>query len=274
MSRKPRDQRVKAKGLRVFVGFVYAFLFAPIVVLVLFSFNDSKRNAVWRGFTLKWYDALFHDSAVLQALQNSFKVAVAATVISTIFGTLAAYALARYRFRGSGVYNGAIYIPLVIPEIVFGVALLTFLRAVGVNLSIITVVIAHIAFTVSYIVVVVRARMFGFDRNLEEAAMDLGANELQTFTYVTLPFMLPGVLAGSLLAFVLSFDDFVITFFNAGVGATTLPLKVYSMVKFGVTPEINAISVFMLAITSILLLAYYKLQGAPPGATIKGAGEE
>ncbi|MBK5281408.1 MAG: ABC transporter permease, partial [Nitrospiraceae bacterium] len=167
MSRKPRDQRVKAKGLRAFVAVVYAFLFAPIVVLVLFSFNDSKRNATWQGFTLKWYEALFHDSAVLQALQNSFKVAVAATVVSTIFGTLAAYALVRYRFRGSGIYNGAIYIPLVIPEIVFGVALLTFLRAIGVNLSIMTVIIAHIAFTVSYIVVVVRARMVGFNRNLE-----------------------------------------------------------------------------------------------------------
>ncbi|GAB4252026.1 MAG: hypothetical protein Kow00122_09730 [Thermoleophilia bacterium] len=271
---KPRDQRVKAKGLRVYVAAVYAFLFAPILVLVLFSFNNSKRNATWKGFTLKWYQSLVHDTPVLDALWLTLKIAVLATILATVFGALGAYALTRYKFRGSGLYNGAIYVPLVIPEIVFAVALLSGFNAAGIAPSFKTIVIAHVAFMLSFVIVVVRARMAGFDRALEEASMDLGANEVQTFLYVTLPYMLPGILAGSLLAFVLSFDDFVITFFNSGVGNTTLPLKVYSMVKFGVTPEINAISVFMLLISSLLLLVSYKLTGGPPTVTVRGPGEE
>ncbi len=269
LRRKPRDQRIKGKGLRLYVAGVYAFLFAPIVVLVLFSFNDSRRNATWQGFTLRWYQALFHDQPVLDALWLTLRVAVISTILATLFGAFAAYALTRYKFRGSGLYNGAIYVPLVIPEIVFAVALLSGFNASGFGLSIRTVIIAHVAFMVSFVIVVVKARMSGFDKTLEEASMDLGANEIQTFLYVTLPFMVPGILAGALLAFVLSFDDFVITFFNSGVGNTTLPLKVYSMVKFGVTPEINAISVFMLLFSILLLLASYKMQGAPPTITIE-----
>lgn len=267
--RRPRDQRIKGKGLRAYVAGVYAFLFAPIVVLVLFSFNDSKRNATWKGFTLKWYDALFHDQPVLDSLWLTLRVAIIATIIATVFGSFAAYALTRYKFRGSGLYNGAIYVPLVIPEIVFAVALLSGFNAASVGLSMKTVIISHVAFMVSFVIVVVKARMSGFDNALEEAAMDLGANEIQTFVYVTLPFMLPGIMAGALLAFVLSFDDFVITFFNSGVGNTTLPLKVYSMVKFGVTPEINAISVFMLLVSILMVLASYKLQGGPPTVVVK-----
>ncbi|GAB4255287.1 MAG: spermidine/putrescine ABC transporter permease PotC [Thermoleophilia bacterium] len=260
MSRR-RDQRMKAKGLRAYVALVYAFLFAPIVVLVLFSFNDSRRNAAWQGFTFKWYGELIENRSVLHALENTMKIAVVATIIATTMGALAAYALTRYKFRGSGAYNGAIYVPLVIPEIVFGVALLSGFNAAGMALSLKTLIVAHVAFMVSFVIVVVKARMSGFDRALEEAAMDLGANEAQTFFLVTLPFMAPGIIAGGLLAFILSFDDFVITFFNSGVGNTTLPLKVYSMVKFGVTPEINAISVFMLGFSSLLLLLSYKFQG-------------
>jgi spermidine/putrescine transport system permease protein len=260
---RPRDQRIKAKGLRLYVALVYAFLFAPIVVLVLFSFNDSKRNATWQGFTLRWYGELINNRSILYAFENTMKVAFIATIIATIFGSLAAYALTRYRFRGSSVYNGAIYVPLVIPEIVFAVALLSGFNVAAIGLSLRTVIVSHVAFMVSFVVVVVRARMTGFDRALEEAAMDLGANEVQTFALVTLPFMAPGILAGALLAFILSFDDFVITFFTSGVGNTTLPLKVYSMVKFGVTPEINAISVFMLAISGVLLLLAYRLQTGP-----------
>ncbi len=273
--RKPRDQRVKAKGLRAYVALVYVFLFAPIFVLVLFSFNDSKRNATWQGFTLKWYGELFHDQPVLDALWLTMKVALTSTLIAAVFGSLAAYALTRYKFRGSSVYNGSIYVPLVIPEIVFAVALLSGFNVAGIGLSMKTVIISHVAFMLSFVIVVVKARMAGFDTRLEEAAMDLGANELQTFYYVTLPFMFPGILAGALLAFILSFDDFVITFFNSGVGNTTLPLKVYSMVKFGVTPEINAISVFMLLISLVLLLASYKLQGgAPSVVTVKEPAKE
>jgi spermidine/putrescine transport system permease protein len=272
--RKPADQRTQAKWLRLYVAGVYAFLFAPIVVLVLFSFNDSKRNASWKGFTLKWYGELLHDQPVLDALWLTMRVALVATVLSTIFGALAAYALTRYKFRGSGLYNGAVYVPLVIPEIVFAVALLSGFNAASIGLSFKTVVIAHVAFMISFVIVVVKARMAGFDKALEEASMDLGANEIQTFLYVTLPFMVPGILAGALLAFVLSFDDFVITFFNSGVGNTTLPLKVYSMVKFGVTPEINAISVFMLLVSIVMLFGSYKLQGGPPTVTLEDPAEK
>ena len=273
MSRRRREP-LQAKWLRLFVAGVYAFLFAPIVVLVLFSFNNSKRNATWKGFTTKWYVELIHDQPVLDAFGKTMQIAIVATILATIFGSLAAYALTRYRFRGSGLYNGAIYVPLVIPEIVFAVALLSGFNAANVTLSLKTIIIAHVAFQVSFIIVVVKARMAGFDRTLEEAAMDLGANEVQTFALVTLPYMMPGILAGALLAFVLSFDDFVITFFNSGVGNTTLPLKVYSMVKFGVTPEINAISVFMLLFSVVLLMVAYKTQGGPPTLTTRGPGEE
>jgi spermidine/putrescine transport system permease protein len=252
--------RWSEKFLKLHTCLVYAFLYIPIIVLVVFSFNVSKRNAVWKGFTFDWYYQLMHNTELLRALENSLKVGLIATICSTIIGALAALALVRYDFKLKPVFESAIFVPLVIPEIVMGVALLTCFVGLKIRLSLLTVILAHIAFCSSYVAVTVRARLHGFNRTLEEAAMDLGADEWTTFKKVSFPIIFPGILAGGMLAFTLSFDDFVITFFNAGVGSTTLPLKVYSMLKFGITPEINAISTIMLVITFTFVIIFNKLQ--------------
>ncbi|MEW6281388.1 MAG: ABC transporter permease [Candidatus Eremiobacterota bacterium] len=246
--------------LRLVAWAVYAFLYAPIVVLVLFSFNQDKRNALWTGFTLSWYPQLAHDPLVQRALWNSLKVGLTATLAATVIGTMAALALARCRFRGRSLVGGLLFLPLVVPEIVMGTALMTFFVALKVRLSIYTVMIAHIAFCISYVTITVRARLAGMDTSLEEAAADLGADPFTTFRLVTLPRILPGVVSGALLCFTLSLDDFVITFFTTGIGAQTLPLKIYSMVKFGITPEINALSTLLLAATFTLMLLFGRLE--------------
>ena len=252
--------RLSEKLLKFHSILVYCFLYAPILVLVIFSFNTARRNAVLTGFTLEWYYKLFQNTDLLRALENSLKVGFIATLFSTLIGSLAALALVRYNFKGKSIFDGAIFVPLVIPEIVMGVALLTCFVGMKIRLSLLTVIMAHIAFCSSYVAVTVRARLHGFNRTLEEAAMDLGADEWTTFRKITFPLIFPGILAGAMLAFTLSFDDFVITFFNAGVGSTTLPLKIYSMLKFGVTPEINAISTLILVVTFILVIAINHLE--------------
>lgn len=242
--------------LQTYAGLVYAFLYAPIVVLVIFSFNESKRNATWKGATLRWYHDLFTDREILTALSNTMQIAVVATLLATVIGTMAALAMSRHGFRGKSLYNGLILVPVVIPEVVMGIALLTLFVALKFTLGLGTVVLAHAAFSISFVAVVVRARLQGYPRSLDDAAADLGATPWQAFWLVTLPLIFPGVLSGALLAFTLSFDDFVISFFNSGAGATTLPIKVYSMIKFGISPEINAVSTIMLALTfSAMLLA-------------------
>ncbi len=256
----PDRTRPGEKLLQFHTYLIYGFLYLPIFVLVLYSFNQAPRGASWQGFTLDWYFRLMGNGELLRALQNSLKVGLIATVFSTVTGTMAALALVRYDFRGKAFFDSAIFIPMLIPEIVMGVALLTIFVGVGVRLSLLTVILAHIAFCSSYVAVTVKARLHGFNRTLEEASMDLGADEWTTFRKVTLPLIFPGILAGAMLAFTLSFDDFVITFFNAGVGATTLPLKIYSMLKFGVTPEINAISTLMLTVTFVLMIVFDRIQ--------------
>jgi spermidine/putrescine transport system permease protein len=247
--------------LRAHVLLVYAFLYAPIVVLVIMSFNDDHRNASWKGFTLKWYGALLTDVHVQRALLNSLKVGLVATLVATLLGTMAALALSRHRFPGKGLIGTLVYVPIVVPEIVMGISLLSFFIALGLKLSLYTVMVAHVAFCISYVTITVRARLAGMDPALEEAAADLGATPWETFRLVTMPRILPGVVAGALLCFTLSFDDFVITFFTAGVGAGTLPLSIHSMLKFGVTPEINAISTLMLGCTMTLMALYAWLEG-------------
>lgn len=236
----------------------YVFLYAPIVILIIFSFNSSRFVSTWEGFSLRWYGELFRDAAMMAALKNSLLVAVASTLISTLFGTMAALVMERYQFGGKLAMDALLYLPIIIPEIAMAVMLLLFFVLARVTLSLGTVIIAHVAFNISFVTVVVRARLVGFDRRLEEAAQDLGANELQTFWHVTLPLLMPGILGGALLAFTLSLDDFVVTFFTAGVGATTLPLRIYSMVKLGITPEINAIStILVLASMTLLFLSVF-----------------
>ncbi|ABG05825.1 binding-protein-dependent transport systems inner membrane component [Rubrobacter xylanophilus DSM 9941] len=247
--------RIPDRALLLFSGLVYLFLYAPIAVLVFFSFNESRSTQVWGGFSLRWYGELLRDRSVLDAFYNSLVVGVTATAISTVIGTLAALALARHNFRGKSLADSVVYAATVMPEIVVGVSLLAFFVAIQFALGLTTIIIAHVAFTISFVTIVVRARLSGMDRSVEEAAMDLGANPVQTFLRVTLPMILPGVMAGALLAFTLSFDDFVITFFVSGVGSSTLPLKIYSMIKFGVSPVINALSTVVLAATLVFILA-------------------
>ena len=239
---------------------VYLFLYVPIIVLIVFSFNKARQTAVWQGFTLDWYRTLAGDDRVLGAVKNSLQVAGITTVVSTVIGTLAALAIGRHRFRGKTATQALVYLPIVIPEIVLGAALVTFFGVTQCRLGLWTVVMAHIAFSISYVIVVVRARLAGFDRALEEAAMDLGANALQTFFRVTLPLLLPGIVSSALLVFTISIDDYVITSFVAGPGATTLPLQIYSMVRTGITPEINAVSALLLVFTVILIILAQRLQ--------------
>ena len=240
---------------------VYLFLYLPVAVLVVFSFNAGRQTAVWEGFTLDWYRRLAEDGRLLGAVRNSLLVAGTTTLIATVLGTLAALALARQAFRGRRSTEITLFLPIILPEVILGAALLTFFGAVGLRLSIWTVVIAHVVFCVSYVAFVVRARLAGLDPSLLEAARDLGAGPFETFRRVTLPLILPGVAAGALLVFTLSIDDYVVTSFVAGVGATTLPLHIYSMLKVGVTPEVNAVSTLLLAGTMVLIALAHRLLG-------------
>ncbi len=247
--------------------FGYLFLYAPILILVIFSFNSSRFVTAWEGFSLRWYGELFRNEAMAAALRNSLIVAVASTLISTVFGTMVSLAMERHQFFGKLAFDALLYLPIIIPDIAMAVMLLLFFVMAQFKLSLITIIISHVAFNISFVAIVVRARLVGFDRSLEEAAQDLGANELQTFWHVTLPLLMPGILAGALLAFTLSLDDFVITFFTAGVGSTTLPLRIYSMVKLGITPEINAISTLLLLVSMSLVLLSMFLQRKGGGSS-------
>lgn len=259
-ARSPRAGSGLRLALRAVMVVAYAFLYLPIGVLILFSFNQSRFNVNWQGFTLQWYQRLMTDSAVLNAAKNSLVVAVSATAIATLLGLLLALGLSRGRFPGKRWVEGLLYVPVIVPDTVMGIALLAFYAAFRFELGLLSVVIAHIAFTTPFVALVVQARLAGFDPSLIEAARDLGAGEWAAFRRVTLPLAAPGILAGALLAFTLSLDDFVITFFTAGPGATTLPLYIYSMVKFGVTPQINALSTILLVVTLGVILLIERLQ--------------
>jgi spermidine/putrescine transport system permease protein len=262
---RPRGAHPRvARPLVALTVLAYAFLHLPLVVLVAFSFNRSRFSVAWTGFTLEWYRRLLERPDVLRALRASLVVGLASTLISTVLGTLVALGLARgwrARSRARQAYEGLLYLPIVTPEIVIGIASLVLFAALRVPLGLGTITVAHVAFSVSFVAVVVLARLQGRDRSLEEAAMSLGADELTTFRRVTLPLLWPGVLAGALLAFTMSFDDFVITFFVAGVGSTTLPLLVYSMVRRNIEPTINAISTVVLVVTTLLVWAADRVSG-------------
>jgi len=230
----------------------FFFLYFPIVSLVVFSFNDSKRNIVWQGFTLRYYEKAINNASLHEAFMNSLTIAAVSTLVSTVLGAMLGLALYRFRFPGKGPFEGWVHLPIVIPEICMGVAVLAFFARLDIPLGLFTITVSHIAFSIPFVAVVIRARMAGFDRSLEEASADLGANQWQTFWNVTFPYMVPGIVAGALLAFTLSLDDFVITFFTSGPGSTTFPVKVYSMVRFSVTPEVNAASSILIAITLTL----------------------
>ncbi len=231
----------------------YFFLFAPIVLLVIFSFNQSRFPTHWTGFTLDWYDKLFSNYAIGQALKNSLIVTITSTSISTSIGTMVAFEIDRYFFRAKTAVDGVLFLPIIIPDIAMAIMVLAFFVLVGMQLGLTTIIIAHVAFNISFVAIIVRARMASIDPDLAEAARDLYANEWKEFWRVTFPQLIPGILAGALFAFILSFDDYVITFFTSGPGSTTLPLRIYGMVRRGITPEINAVSSLMLLASFVLV---------------------
>lgn len=229
------------------------FLYLPIAVLILFSFNVSRLSATWQGFTLRWYLALVEDQALLAAVHNSLLVAVVSTFLATVLGVSAAVGMERLPSRGRRTVEGALILPLVIPEVMLGVALLLFFVMIELPLSLLTVTIGHVVWSVPIVAVTVRARLQKLDPRLVEAALDLGATPSQAFRRVTLPLLIPAIIGAVLMTFTLSLDDFIVTFFTAGPGSTTLPLKVYSMIKSGVSPEINALSAILVLISMALI---------------------
>lgn len=253
------------RWILIVVAGVYAFLHLPILVLMAFSFNESKFSATWIGFTLDWYYRLLERPDILRGLRASLVVAATVTLISALLGTLVALALARHRFRGRAAFEGFLYVPMVTPEVVVGISLLILFALMKMPLGLTTIVIAHVAFCLSFVVIVVLARLEGMDRSLEEAAMTLGADEITTFWKVTVPQLWPGILAGALLAFTLSFDDFVITSFVSGPGSSTLPIVVYGMVRRNIEPSINAISTIILLVTTALIYLADRFARGPGG---------
>ncbi|MFB6082279.1 MAG: ABC transporter permease [Halanaeroarchaeum sp.] len=261
-------QRFGSLGLMLEAIGIYLFLYIPILVMIALSFNDSRTAIVWKGFTTKWYGALASGQAIARvdpnaawiALQNSLYIAVVTVVVSTIIGTMLALALNRYDFPGRNLLQGVTFMPLIIPSIVMGISLLLFFNLVGITQGIGTAIIGHIAFDISYVTVIVLARLASFDRTLEEAAQDLGARELETFRWVTLPLIKPGVIAGALLAFAMSFDDFVVTFFIIG-NQNTLPVFFFGMVRQGISPGVNVIATVILVTTVVLIALAQKVAG-------------
>ncbi|MGB7890695.1 MAG: ABC transporter permease [Microcoleus sp.] len=283
MTKTKLDLLVRAIGkkwLWVQAVLAFAFLYLPILILIIYSFNASRFNAVWRGFTLDWYRSLFSNAGatiatsssagIWTALNNSLLIAAISTVLATIFGTMLALALERFHFPGRKAVEALLFLPIIMPEITIGISLLVFFTLVfrivenftgiRLNLGLPTVIIGHIVFNISFVTITIRARLAELDPQLEQAAFDLGANEWRTFWRITLPLIWPAIFSAALLAFTLSLDDFVVTFFTTGVGSVTLPLFVYGMIKFAVTPAINAISTLMLLASLLLVLSSLKVQ--------------
>lgn len=257
------------RWLQVLFASTIFVLYLPILVLIAFSFNEQNRGGVWKGFTLENYPKAWNNQSIFDAMVNSLTIAVITTLVATVIGTMVAVMMWRFRFPFKPAYEAAMGLPIVIPEICMGVALLLFFNASGIMnffshliwpLNLATIIIAHIAFCFPFVAIVVRSRLVGFNKQLEEASRDLGANEWQTFTQVLVPYMKPGIIAGALLAFTLSLDDFVITFFTSGPETVTFPVKIYSMVKTGVKYEVNAASTVLIIITIVATVLAMKLQ--------------
>lgn len=238
-----------------FFTFVLAFMYIPLIILIIYSFNDSKFVSNWRGFTLKYYVDLFNNEEILEAFYNTMILAVLSTFISTIMGLLSALALENKKFSGTKLFSSMIYVPLVMPDILMGVSLALFYYFLKIPTGFITVLIAHITFCISYTTIVIQSRLEGFDYSLEEAAMDLGANRWQIFAKIKLPIIMPGIIASALLAFTLSIDDFIITFFTTGRGFNTLPIYVEGAIRRGTMTTINALSTIMIGLTILITIS-------------------
>ncbi|MEM7073016.1 MAG: ABC transporter permease [Pseudomonadota bacterium] len=245
-------------GLKFLTWLFFIYLYLPIAVLVVYSFNSSSRAQVWRGFSLRWYEKMFSNDAIQEAALNSLIVAVTATIFAVSFATLAALVIARsgkFRFRTFSL--GLITLPLVVPEIATAVATLSFFAVIGFKLGLASVTIAHIVFCIPFAFLPIHARLEGMDQNLQQAARDLYASDWQAFRYVTLPLLMPGIVAGAMLSFIISLDDFIITMMVAGAGATTLPIYIYGMIRVGLTPEVNAISTVLLLVSVVFITLYW-----------------
>ncbi|WP_054954772.1 ABC transporter permease [Paenibacillus dakarensis] len=237
-----------------------AFIYIPIIMIIIYSFNDTRLSGNWEGFTFDWYVSLFNNRNVMEALMNSLTVAVISTIVSTALGTLAALSLRKLGRKGRSGMNGLLYLPVIIPDIIMGISLLVLFSQLGMETGKTTIIIAHITFSLSYVYVVVTARLANMGKQLEEAAQDLGASRWQTFRHVTLPQISPGIISGALIAFTLSLDDFMVSFFVAGPSSTTLPIYIYAQVKRGISPEINALCTLLILVSvTLILLAQYVL---------------
>ncbi|MEK0083178.1 ABC transporter permease [Benzoatithermus flavus] len=240
-------------GLRASAVFFFAFLYLPILVLLAYSFNANEQATIWTGFSTRWYGIVLGNDDIMRAFRNSLVVATTATLIATALATLAALGMARGRFRGQDIVSGLIGLPLVVPEIVTAVATLLFFVLLGFRLGLLTVILAHTVFCIPFAYLPIRARLEGMDPVLQEAAADLYAGPWATFRRVTLPLLWPGILSGAMLAFIISLDDFVITYFVAGAGSTTLPIYIFGMIRIGITPEVNAVSALMLIVSIVFV---------------------
>ena len=251
---------MKKHAKNLFVILVFIFLFLPIFVLVVYSFNSSEMNILFEKFTFRWYSVLIHNRDLLESFRNTMLVAVTATFVSTVIGTISAYGLYKYNFPFKNLVNGLIYIPIVIPEIVLGISLLSIYTLMKLELSLFTIILSHIAFSIPYVIVSVRTTLTKETLTYEEAAKDLGANNYRVFKDIVLPVITPGIISGATLAFTLSLDDVVISYFTAGPGSNTLPLYIYSMIKTGITPDVNALTTLMLIAISGILISLSLIQ--------------
>jgi spermidine/putrescine transport system permease protein len=241
--------------LATWTGFVFLFFYLPIAILVLFSFNQSRLNIVWTGFTLEWYAALWRDSVLVRTLKNSLIVAAATTILSVLLGTAGGWLLYRYRYRGTSFLETLVFLPMIVPEVILGVSLLILFVTIGLELGYTTIIISHVTFSFPFVMAAIQARLAGLDPSLEEAALDLGATPWQAFMKVLVPYLMPAIVAGALMAFTLSLDELIVTYFTASAGTRTLPLEIFGRVKKGLDPSLNAISTVFIVFTLLSLVA-------------------
>ncbi len=268
---KKRKPIMRASSV-LYACLIYLLLYLPIIVVIWFSFNTSKLNVTFDGFTLEWYVKMWSNKGLMDAFKNSMIIALVTTLASIFVGTLASVGMYRYSFKGKGIIDSLLYIPIVIPELILGLALLLFFNFFKIELGMLTLIIAHVTFSLPFVVITVRSRMAGFDRSVEEAAMDLGASSFRTFYKVTLPIIAPGVMSGAMLALTLSLDDVIVSFFTTGSKSMTLPVKIYGMVRTGVSPDVNALSTLMI-LGTVLIMMLMNLFNKRAEERIKGKSE-
>jgi spermidine/putrescine transport system permease protein len=250
--------------LATWMGIVFLFFYLPIAIMILFSFNQSKLNIIWTGFTFQWYAALWHDAVLVRTLQNSLIVATVTTAVSVLLGTVGGWLLYRYRYRASGLLETFVFLPMIVPEVILGVSLLILFVTIGLQLGYTTIIISHVTFCFPFVMAAVQARLAGLDPALEEAALDLGATPVQAFTKVLVPYLMPAIISGALMSFTLSLDELIVTYFTASAGTRTLPLEIFGRVKKGLDPSLNAISTVFVVVTMIAVFLTEALRRRNP----------